>query len=311
MADLSQKTCYLICPIGEPNSDTRRWSDDIYFNLVLPVAKEFDYLARRAIDEPRPGEITPQIILDITQSELVVADLTFHNANVFYELAIRHAHGLPFIHIAEAGTRIPFDISNLSTVFIDRTSFAAMDITRSDLRKHFEAIQNDSASFDNPIKRLQDKINVTQSTDPIEKQIAVLRDEIAEIRRDRETSSVFSKIGALPYSSGERFGGINEQVLALREAIIANFILEHKFDLVFDPLRGRKKLITFLPDGTVGEGRNQNEHNWRISRGRLELLEDNGSVHSRFVYDSNNKSLIHTNEPGLPSIVGQSIIPSN
>ncbi len=124
MAEARSNRCFVICPIGEPDSEQRKWSDDIFAGLIAPLAKDHGYHAWRAIDDTRPGEITTKIIGDIVEADLVVADLSFHNANVFYELAIRHAQGLPFIHVAAAGTKIPFDIYTLNTVFIDRSTIA-------------------------------------------------------------------------------------------------------------------------------------------------------------------------------------------
>src|ERR1022692_4408586 len=111
------KSCFVVCPIGDAGSKERAWSDDILQNFIQPLAKDFGYAARRAIDESRPGEITTRMISDLMEADLVIGDLTFNNANVFYEMAVRHAQGKPFIHIAQIGTTIPFDISDISTVY--------------------------------------------------------------------------------------------------------------------------------------------------------------------------------------------------
>jgi hypothetical protein len=43
------KKCFVICPIGEPNSLERAWSDDVFDSVISPIAMEFNYAARRAI----------------------------------------------------------------------------------------------------------------------------------------------------------------------------------------------------------------------------------------------------------------------
>jgi uncharacterized membrane-anchored protein len=60
-----------------------------------------------------------QVLEKILESELVVADLTGHNPNVFYELAVRHAAEKPVIHVIESGGKIPFDIADLRAIIID------------------------------------------------------------------------------------------------------------------------------------------------------------------------------------------------
>lgn len=59
----------------------------------------------------------------------------------------------------------------------------------------------------------------------------------------------------------------------------------------------QSKPITFLRDGAVGEGQNQNEHTWRVQNGRLELLQGDGRVHSRFDFNEKATRFIHTNDP--------------
>jgi hypothetical protein len=66
-----------------------------------------------------PGIITSQVIKRITEDDLVIADLTELNPNVFYELAIRHMIGKPLVQIMEKGHRLPFDVAAARTVFID------------------------------------------------------------------------------------------------------------------------------------------------------------------------------------------------
>lgn len=183
MAADPKKSCFVICPIGDPTSEARLWSNDIFKNVIEPIAAEFGYIAKRSIDDSKPGEITPNIIHDVIDSDLVVADLTGHNANVFYELALRHSRGKPFIQIAAAGTKIPFDIGTINTVYIDKTTIGAVDASRTELRKHFSAVVEGTASFENPVSRYQHKLKAEQTGDPIEKRMAALEEAIAAAAR--------------------------------------------------------------------------------------------------------------------------------
>jgi hypothetical protein len=60
-----------------------------------------------------------RVVQDLTEADLVIADLTYLNANVFYELAVRHSTAKPFIHVCRRGTKIPFDVATISTIEID------------------------------------------------------------------------------------------------------------------------------------------------------------------------------------------------
>ena len=85
-------SCFVISPIGEDASDTRKRSDQILDHVFRPAAKQAGYEdAVRADEIDRPGIITSQIIEKLVLSPVVLADLTERNANVFYELSLRHA----------------------------------------------------------------------------------------------------------------------------------------------------------------------------------------------------------------------------
>jgi hypothetical protein len=65
------------------------------------------------------GTITTQIIQRVVGDDLVVADLTDHNPNVFYELAIRHVTRKPLILLIQKEQTIPFDLAGSRVIFVD------------------------------------------------------------------------------------------------------------------------------------------------------------------------------------------------
>lgn len=108
--------CFLICPIGSKGSEIRSRSDKVLKFIISPVAKKLGFDVVRADKIPLPGIITDQIIKHLLDDELVIADLTDSNPNVFYELAIRHAARKPVVHIIQENERIPFDTAAMRTV---------------------------------------------------------------------------------------------------------------------------------------------------------------------------------------------------
>src|SRR3954468_9469907 len=110
------KQCFVIGPFGQDKSSIRRWSDSLVTDVVQPIASEYGYEARRSIEYARPRDITSDVVGKLLQADLVVADLTSANANVYYELAIRHAIERPFIHVIREGQYPPFDLKNLDVL---------------------------------------------------------------------------------------------------------------------------------------------------------------------------------------------------
>ena len=114
-----QTTCFYITAIGDDGSEHRKHSDLFLGNILEPALATFGLNVIRADGIDKPGMITRQVIEYILRSRLVIADLSFHNPNVFYELALRHATRLPIVQIIRAGDLIPFDIHQMRTIVID------------------------------------------------------------------------------------------------------------------------------------------------------------------------------------------------
>src|SRR5579859_4386965 len=103
-------SCFYITPIGNPESDERLHADLFMGSLVEPALQEMGLKLVRADQIGEAGLITAQVIEYIVRSPLVVADLSYHNPNVFYELALRHAVRRPIVQIIRAADRVPFDL---------------------------------------------------------------------------------------------------------------------------------------------------------------------------------------------------------
>lgn len=118
--ETKDKHCLVIGPIGGASSATRERSDRLLKTLIRPTLAAHGYDAQRA-DQfiTSHGDINAEIFGHLTEDELVIADLSEHNPNVYYELAIRHAVRKPFIHIIQANDKLPFDVQNMRTIQVD------------------------------------------------------------------------------------------------------------------------------------------------------------------------------------------------
>jgi len=121
-----ESTCFYIAPIGEEGSEPRKHSDLFLGSIVEPALEPFQLTVIRADAIDKPGIITRQILEYIMRSRLVIADLSFHNPNVFYELALRHAVKLPIVQLIRTGDKIPFDVNQMRTIPIDTTDIYSL-----------------------------------------------------------------------------------------------------------------------------------------------------------------------------------------
>jgi hypothetical protein len=122
---------------------------------VEPALVPFGLQVVRADGIEKPGMITRQIIEYIMRARLVIADLSFHNPNVFYELALRHATRLPIVQIIRAGERIPFDVHQMRTITIDNrdiyTLVPKIETYRSEIGSQVRRALDATTEIDTPI----------------------------------------------------------------------------------------------------------------------------------------------------------------
>jgi hypothetical protein len=99
--------------------------------------------------------ITGQIIEHIIRARLVVADLSFHNPNVFYELCLRHACKLPIVQIIRCADDLPFDLEQFRTIKIDTSSIytlvPSLETYKSEIANQVRRALADPDAVDNPL----------------------------------------------------------------------------------------------------------------------------------------------------------------
>jgi len=91
--------------------------DTVYKKLIAPAIVQAGMEPIRADEEKAGGFIHKPMYERLLLCEYAVADLSISNANVFYELGIRHAvKPHTTISIFESAARLPFDVAPLRTV---------------------------------------------------------------------------------------------------------------------------------------------------------------------------------------------------
>lgn len=99
--------CFVISPIGDDDSEERKHSDLVLGSLIEPALEELGLKAIRADKISKPGLITGQVLDHLTRAAMVIADLSFGNPNVYYELALRQALRKPLVQITRSSDKLP------------------------------------------------------------------------------------------------------------------------------------------------------------------------------------------------------------
>ncbi len=88
------------------------------------------------------------VYLQILSADYVVADVSYPNLNVFYELGLRHVSKPGTILIKEKKSIVPFDISSYRHISYENTTAGLKDL--ADKRKiFFESIDSNPSKIDN------------------------------------------------------------------------------------------------------------------------------------------------------------------
>ena len=140
------KTCFVVCAIGNEGSETRKRSDQLLKHIIEPVCKDFGLEAIRVDKVHDSNSITDTIIRYIKESELVIADITEHNPNAFFEIGFRSALQKPIIHLKSKDDTIPFDISTIRTLDYDLKNLDSVADVKERLSKTISTLNLDSST---------------------------------------------------------------------------------------------------------------------------------------------------------------------
>src|SRR5258708_2631422 len=114
MTARAQGYAFIIMPFGRKKAadGTEIDFDQIYAQLLKPAVEAADLWPHRADAEQRGGSIHADMFQELLLADFVVADLTLDNANVWYEIGVRHALRSSGAVLTYAlRDRLPFDLA--------------------------------------------------------------------------------------------------------------------------------------------------------------------------------------------------------
>lgn len=112
---------------------------DVYQDVVKEVCRDYEVNVLRADEVNGPGLIIGDIVREIGTSQLVIADITPTNPNVYFEVGYALALGKPTILLARKGTPLPFDVAGFRVLFYEDT-IGGKKRLEDGLRRHLDAI---------------------------------------------------------------------------------------------------------------------------------------------------------------------------
>lgn len=116
-------SAFVAMPFREP-------FNTLYKEVIEPRTK-LDFEVNRIDEKPGPGLIFKDIQQEIAEADVVIAEISDPNQNVFYEVGYAHALNKPTILLAKRGIQLPFDISSYRVIFYDDSIGGKPEVERN------------------------------------------------------------------------------------------------------------------------------------------------------------------------------------
>ncbi|GEM_PF-3082679 len=165
------KKCFVIMPFRDELKSL--------FEKLKLICNDLGIECRRS-DEIAIGSITKGIFEEIYNAEIVIADLTFSNPNVYYELAISHCIGRKTILITQE-EKIPFDIGQDYVIKYSNTIDGSI-VLEIQLRRLFKHLL-DGGVIDNPAQMFLPKSKEEEKFDQLSDMSKDILIALAESRK--------------------------------------------------------------------------------------------------------------------------------
>lgn len=212
------KRVFVVSPIGTPGEETYKnalYALKFIFKRALP-APVWD--VHRADEGKLSDSIGQHVIRSIMEADLIIADLTGHNPNVFYELAVAHAARKPVVHLISKGERLPFDVFDQRTIHYDITDLESVEEAVEEVRAYADEVLSKADEVVNPLTNYEvfDKIRssgesgegandaVADLLAQIVARLTNLEQAVSDSKRQQETVVKSRFISSADLARGER-----------------------------------------------------------------------------------------------------------
>lgn len=245
----TQHECFVIAPIGELESETRERTDQLVTYVLKPAATP-RYKVSIAHEFRSPGKITVQIVKKIVSSELLIADLTDGNANVYYELCLRHVLDAPAILVIKEDQigEVPFDLKDMRITTYDLTVPRKVNDTIESLKTQIDAVEGHEAQ---PSNVMADEVGVVSQPQGPDYNVTLLGTLLIANRFRYELIDPFFEDVKVPAFSKRLHALRSTLASVMRESARRDWLSRERVRSAFQNKLYRKKIESLFDD--VGE----------------------------------------------------------
>lgn len=205
---------FVIMPFGEG-------FDEIYGLFIAGALAEAGYEVFRADDIRSHQNILKDILSGLSESTLIIADLTGSNPNVYYELGLAHALRKRVILLTQQVDELPFDLRSYRVIPYS-THFAEVAKAKSQLVTVAREALDDRVAFGSPVTdfmpRLESAPILPERRDMVTK---ATEGEPGVLDHLVDMEEGFTKLGVIVVSVSNEMGPITEASMTTVEQLAA------------------------------------------------------------------------------------------
>lgn len=212
-----------------------RENDELFAFVLIPFNKEFDDIyqlgikkscadcnitSTRVDEQIFQESILERIYRQIDAADVIIADLSMQNPNVFYELGYAHAKEKMCIHLIQEKKKIPFDLAHHRHIIYD-----SITNLNAQLRSEITWVKNEVEN----IKKNKIKLNVKSTYGDLDTTNKYASKAIINFRIVlTNESSISSEIEAIYlYSSGKWEIYQNKEQCDSTDSDLPDFVTRH------------------------------------------------------------------------------------
>lgn len=174
-----KKVCFVIMPFSSTKSHKSEEWTEIFENVHSPAIIEsgLGYDCQRS--NIRPGSFIKDILTNLNQADIVLADLTDRNPNVFYELGVRHTLKNRTILVSKSMDDVPSDLKQYGVIIYSTTPRGVVEYKKKIIGILNDIIDNPERP-DNPVSdflHLETIVTDTFEAKSVEKKLIALVSE--------------------------------------------------------------------------------------------------------------------------------------
>ncbi len=128
--------------------------DDTYELAIQPACEAAGAYAERVDKQIFTGSILDRVYNQISKADLIVADMSERNPNVFYEVGYAHALGKTTVLVTKSAEDIPFDLKHYSHIIYNNRLSDLKNSLETRLRWHLNNPEKNSIEEDSLLVRV-------------------------------------------------------------------------------------------------------------------------------------------------------------